>query len=82
MALDDKIKNSAEDLGGKAKEAAGKVTGDKDTEAEGKFDQISADIKDKASEAADKAKDVAGDLGANLKAAASKIKEGFSSDNK
>ena len=29
MGMDDKIKNSAEDLGGKAKEAAGKVSGDK-----------------------------------------------------
>jgi uncharacterized protein YjbJ (UPF0337 family) len=28
----DKAKNKAQDLGGKAKEAAGKVTGDKSTE--------------------------------------------------
>lgn len=80
MGMDDKIKNSAEDLGGKAKEAAGKVSGDKNVEAEGKADQVSAEIKDKVSEFTDKAKDVAEEAGANLKAAAEKIKEGFSSD--
>ena len=80
MGLDDKIKNSAEDLGGKAKEAAGKVSGDKNVEAEGKADQVSAEIKDKVSEFTDKAKDVAEEAGANLNAAAEKIKEGFSND--
>lgn len=80
MGLDDKIKNASEDLGGKAKEAAGKVSGDKNVEAEGKVDQVSADIKDKVSEFTDKAKDVAEEAGANLKAAAEKIKEGFSDD--
>lgn len=80
MGLDDKIKNTAEDLGGKAKEAAGKVSGNKDVEAEGKVDQVSAEIKEKVSEFTDKAKDVAEEAGANLKAAAEKIKEGFSSD--
>jgi uncharacterized protein YjbJ (UPF0337 family) len=33
----DKAKNAVEDLGGKAKEAIGKVSGDQDTEAEGKL---------------------------------------------
>ena len=80
MGMDDKIKNSAEDLGGKAKEAAGKVSGDKNVEAEGKADQVGAEIKDKVSEFSDKAKDMAEEAGANLKAAAEKIKEGFSGD--
>ena len=35
----DKAMNKAQDLGGKAKEAVGKVTGDKSTEHEGKGDQ-------------------------------------------
>ena len=39
MSAGDKAKNKIEDLGGKAKEATGKVTGDKDTENEGKVDQ-------------------------------------------
>lgn len=80
MSLEDKIKNSAEDLGGKAKEVAGEVSGDKDLKTEGKADQVGAQIKDKVSEFTDKAKDVAEEAGANLKAAAEKIKEGFSSD--
>jgi uncharacterized protein YjbJ (UPF0337 family) len=42
----DKAKNKAEDLGGKAKEAAGKVTGDKDTKEEGKSDQAKSNVKD------------------------------------
>lgn len=82
MSFDDKMKHTGEDLGGKAKEAYGKATGDKEKESEGKMDQLSADIKDKASDFGDKAKDVASDLGSNLKAAAEKLKEGFSSDSK
>ncbi len=80
MGMEDKIKNTAEDLGGKAKEAAGKVSGDKNVEAEGKVDQVSAEIKEKVSEFTDKAKDMAEEAGANLKAAAEKIKESFSND--
>jgi uncharacterized protein YjbJ (UPF0337 family) len=53
MGMDDKIDNAAEDLKGKAKEAAGKATDDKSMEAEGKGDQISADVKG----AAEKVKD-------------------------
>ena len=45
MGLDDKIDNAAEDLKGKAKEAAGKATDDESMEAEGKGDQISSDVK-------------------------------------
>ncbi|MGM1016373.1 MAG: CsbD family protein [Actinomycetota bacterium] len=45
MGLDDKIKNAAEDIAGKAKEAAGKVTGNEKLEAEGKADQTKADLK-------------------------------------
>jgi uncharacterized protein YjbJ (UPF0337 family) len=45
MGLDDKIENAGEKLGGNAKEAAGKATGDERLEAEGKGDQTKADIK-------------------------------------
>lgn len=45
MGLDDKIKNAAEDLAGKAKEAAGKATGNDDLAAEGQADQAKADLK-------------------------------------
>ncbi|PND54537.1 CsbD family protein [Mycobacterium sp. ENV421] len=42
----DKAKNKLEELGGKAKEAIGKITGDKSTENEGKGDQVEANLKD------------------------------------
>ena len=45
MGLDDKIKHAAEDIAGKAKEAAGKVTNNDKLEAEGKADQAKADVK-------------------------------------
>ncbi|WP_380168883.1 CsbD family protein [Jannaschia sp. R86511] len=45
MSAADKIKNVAEDVGGKAKEAAGKVTDNERLEAEGKTDQSKADLK-------------------------------------
>lgn len=45
MGLGDKIKNAAEDLKGKAQEAAGKATGDNDLEAKGVGNQASADVK-------------------------------------
>jgi uncharacterized protein YjbJ (UPF0337 family) len=42
----DKAKNKAQDLGGKAKEAAGKITGDESTRKEGKGDQAKSNMKD------------------------------------
>lgn len=45
MSASDKIRNAAEDLAGKAKEAAGKVTGNEKLEAEGKIDQTKASVK-------------------------------------
>ncbi|MGO9506020.1 MAG: CsbD family protein [Mycobacterium sp.] len=46
MGADDKVKNKIEDAGGRAKEAIGKVTGDKDTKNEGRVDQAKASLKD------------------------------------
>lgn len=45
MGLDDKIKNAAEELGGKAKETSGRATGDDDRVAEGQADQGKANLK-------------------------------------
>ena len=45
MSALDKAKNTIEDTAGKAKEALGKVAGDKDTEIEGKNEQSKADLK-------------------------------------
>jgi uncharacterized protein YjbJ (UPF0337 family) len=46
MGATDKMKNAAEDLGGKAKEAVGRATGDREQEAEGRTDQTKSDVKD------------------------------------
>jgi uncharacterized protein YjbJ (UPF0337 family) len=42
----DKSKNKLDELGGKVKEAIGKITGDKSTENEGKRDQTKSNLKD------------------------------------
>ena len=46
-----------DDAKGRAKEAAGDVTGDKDLQREGKIDQATSDVKEKVGDAADKVKD-------------------------
>lgn len=46
MSAVDKAKNKLEELGGKAKAAIGKITGDKSTENEGRADQVEANLKD------------------------------------
>ena len=50
----DKLKNKAEELGGKGKEAVGDATDNRDLEAEGKSDQVSGNLK----QAGEKVKDV------------------------
>lgn len=47
-----------DDAKGRAKEAAGSLTGDKDLENEGKVDRATGSIKDAADKTADKVKDV------------------------
>jgi uncharacterized protein YjbJ (UPF0337 family) len=46
MSGTDKAKNKIEDLGGRAKEAIGRVTGDNDTKNEGRADQAKSSLKD------------------------------------
>ena len=45
MGLDDKIKNAAQDLAGKAKEAVGNATDNDKFAAEGRADQAKASVK-------------------------------------
>ncbi|MDU7520192.1 MAG: CsbD family protein [Roseomonas mucosa] len=66
---ENKIEGTARNLGGKAEEATGKLTGDAKTQAEGKADQFSGkaqktygDAKEAASDAADGAKEGAAKL--------------------
>lgn len=53
MGLDDKAKNTADDLKGKAKEAVGDAKGDDELKAEGKADQAKSSLK----QAGEKVKD-------------------------
>jgi uncharacterized protein YjbJ (UPF0337 family) len=46
MSGADKVKNKIDDLGGRAKEAIGKATGDPDTRSEGRADQARSSLKD------------------------------------
>jgi uncharacterized protein YjbJ (UPF0337 family) len=53
MGTDDKARNKAEELKGKAKEGIGRATDDEELEAQGRVDQADADIK----QAGEKVKD-------------------------
>jgi uncharacterized protein YjbJ (UPF0337 family) len=53
MGLDDKVSNEAQDLKGQAKEHVGRATDDEQLEAEGKGDQVKANLK----QAGEKVKD-------------------------
>ncbi|MFD0886785.1 CsbD family protein [Streptosporangium algeriense] len=56
MGAEDKISNKAEELGGKVKEGAGRLTDDERLEAEGRADQGKSHLK----QAGEKLKDSAG----------------------
>lgn len=58
MSLGDKLDNKAEELGGKAKVAAGDATDDQSLKAEGQADQGKANLK----QAGEKLGDAAGDI--------------------
>lgn len=53
--------HTGEDMKGRAKEAAGAMTGDRKLKREGKIDRTSASVKDKVSDAADAVKDAVND---------------------
>jgi uncharacterized protein YjbJ (UPF0337 family) len=57
MGMGDKMGNAAEQAGGKAKEAAGKVTDNERLEAEGQTDQSKADMKQAGEKVKDAFKD-------------------------
>jgi uncharacterized protein YjbJ (UPF0337 family) len=54
MSMKDKLDNTSQELSGKAKEAAGRATDDERLEAEGRTEQMAADLK----QAGEKVKDV------------------------
>jgi len=58
MGIDDKADHQATDIKGRAKEAAGSITGDDDLKSEGRGDQAEASVM----KAGEKVKDAAGDV--------------------
>ncbi|OBH43108.1 CsbD family protein [Mycobacterium mantenii] len=46
MSAEDKMKNKIEDVGGRAKEAVGRATGNAETRDEGRADQAKSALKD------------------------------------
>lgn len=57
MGTQDKLRNAAEKAQGKVKEAAGRATGDRVVEAEGRGKQIKSDLKQAAEKVKDAGKD-------------------------
>ena len=53
MGAEDKVRNKVDELAGKAKEAAGRATGNPDLEAEGRSEQATSNLK----QAGEKVKD-------------------------
>ncbi|GAB3132719.1 CsbD family protein [Tsukamurella serpentis] len=62
MGFTDDAKNKAQDLTGRAKEAAGSALNDDELRTEGRADQAEASIKDKITDAADRVKEGVDDL--------------------
>ena len=56
------MSGTKDDLKGRAKEAAGDLTGDEDLQREGKLDQAVGTVKDKASDAKDWVEDRVDDV--------------------
>lgn len=56
MGINDDAQNKADELKGRAKEAAGAVTGDEDLKQEGRAEQGLAEVREKVTDAADKVK--------------------------
>ncbi len=69
-----------DDAAGKGKEAFGKVTGDRGTEAEGKADQAKAGAKDTADKAKGKAEELKDKAENAFESASDKIKDVFKRD--
>ena len=58
MGLKDKAENKLDELKGQGKESAGRASGDRDLEAEGKADQAGAKVKNAGEHVKDAARDV------------------------
>lgn len=56
--MGDRVKHQAEELEGKVKEGVGHATGDEELEAEGRGDQLSANVKQAGDDVRDAVDDV------------------------
>jgi uncharacterized protein YjbJ (UPF0337 family) len=74
MGTDDKISNKAEELKGQGKEAVGKATGDERLEAEGKADQVMANLKQAGEKIKEAAKGIFNDVGGKISNKAEELK--------
>ncbi len=72
---DGDIGDKAQELKGRAKQAAGDLTDDRDLKREGKVDEGTAEVKQKADHLGDKAGDLAGRAGEALKDVVNKDKK-------
>jgi uncharacterized protein YjbJ (UPF0337 family) len=59
MVDHNRVEGAAKQVKGNIKEAVGKVTGNRQTEAEGKADQVAGKVQSKVGEAKDKVRDAA-----------------------
>lgn len=62
MSLKDQVKGTADEFSGKAKETAVKVTGDKQTEAKGKAENLAGKAEQAFGSAKDKAAELTGTI--------------------
>ena len=62
MSLDGKIDSTKDQVAGKAKEAEGKVSGDKMREAQGKAETLKGKVKEKIDDAKDAIEDKIDDI--------------------
>lgn len=58
MGLKDKAENKLDELKGQGKESAGRASGDRDLEAEGKGDQAGAKVKNAGEHVKDAVRDI------------------------
>ncbi|WRH67629.1 MAG: CsbD family protein [Planktothrix sp. GU0601_MAG3] len=58
MSLENRVKATAKNIEGKIQEAVGDVTGDPQTQAEGKAKQAEAQVRHSVEDVKDKAKDI------------------------
>ncbi|WFN90135.1 CsbD family protein [Arcanobacterium wilhelmae] len=78
MGFEEKAEAKVTELGGKAKEALGNITGDKDLAAEGKADQGEGKVKEFLADAQDKVDNVA----ATVKESAKRLTDKVFGDDK